>query len=114
MPLQIIVGAQWGMRAKVVLWTGSLPMQILAPAIMAAIMPVTRFTVGPRIFKLQPAPIRYHPPAGSLCAGQRMVINPRTLFEEMDMLNHRTSPLHLTACVFPMPPISSPLPPGTG
>ena len=88
MPLQIIVGAQWGDEGK-----GRIVDWFAAHADISA-----RYnggdnaghtvTVGSRIFKLHLLPSGIIHPQVTAVLGNGMVINPRTLFEEMDMLNH--------------------------
>ena len=101
MPLQIIVGAQWGDEGK-----GRIVDWFAAGADFSA-----RFnggdnaghtvTVGERIFKLHLIPSGIIHPHSTAVLGNGMVINPRTLFEEMDMLGQlgvSTSPdrLHIS------------------
>ncbi len=87
MPLQIIVGAQWGDEGK-----GRIVDWFAAHADISA-----RYnggdnaghtvTVGAHIFKLHLLPSGIIHPQVTAMLGNGMVINPRTLFEEMDMLN---------------------------
>ncbi|MGB8214370.1 MAG: adenylosuccinate synthase [Anaerolineales bacterium] len=87
MPLQIIVGAQWGDEGK-----GRIVDWFAAGADFSA-----RYnggdnaghtvTVGDRIFKLHLIPSGIIHPHVKAMLGNGMVINPRTLFDEMDKLN---------------------------
>ena len=87
MPLQVIVGAQWGDEGK-----GRIVDWFAAGADFNA-----RFnggdnaghtvTVGERIFKLHLIPSGIIHPQVVAVLGNGMVINPRTLFDEMDKLN---------------------------
>ena len=87
MPLQIIVGAQWGDEGK-----GRIVDWFAAHADISA-----RYnggdnaghtvTVGPHIFKLHLLPSCIIHPQVTAMLGNGMVINPLTLFNEMDMLN---------------------------
>jgi adenylosuccinate synthase len=87
MPLQIIVGAQWGDEGK-----GRIVDWFAAQADISA-----RYnggdnaghtvTVGSHIFKLHLLPSGIIHPQVTAALGNGMVINPRTLFDEMDMLN---------------------------
>ena len=87
MPLQIIVGAQWGDEGK-----GRIVDWFAAHADISA-----RYnggdnaghtvTVGPHIFKLHLLPSGIIHPQVTAMLGNGMVINPLTLFNEMDMLN---------------------------
>jgi adenylosuccinate synthase len=98
MPLQIIVGTQWGDEGK-----GRIVDWFAAHADINA-----RYnggdnaghtvTVGERIFKLHLIPSGIIHPQVVGMLGNGMVINPRTLFEEMDKLNQSgisTSPERL-------------------
>jgi adenylosuccinate synthase len=98
MPLQIIVGAQWGDEGK-----GRIVDWFAAQGDFSA-----RFnggdnaghtvTVGSRIFKLHLIPSGIIHPQIVAILGNGMVINPRTLFEEMDILRQAgvsTSPKRL-------------------
>jgi len=86
MPLQVIVGAQWGDEGK-----GRIVDWFAAQADFSA-----RFnggdnaghtvTVGDRIFKLHLVPSGIIHPRIVAILGNGMVVNPGTLFEEMDML----------------------------
>ena len=86
MPLQVIVGAQWGDEGK-----GRIVDWFAAQADFSA-----RFnggdnaghtvTVGDRIFKLHLVPSGIIHPRIVVILGNGMVVNPGTLFEEMDML----------------------------
>ena len=86
MPLQVIVGAQWGDEGK-----GRIVDWFAAQADFSA-----RYnggdnaghtvTVGSRIFKLHLIPSGIIHPQIVAVLGNGMVVNPRTLFEEMDML----------------------------
>ena len=86
MPLQVIVGAQWGDEGK-----GRIVDWFAAGADYTA-----RYnggdnaghtvTVGSRIFKLHLIPSGIIHPQTIAVLGNGMVINPRTLFEEMDAL----------------------------
>jgi len=87
MPLQVIVGAQWGDEGK-----GRIVDWFAAQADFSA-----RFnggdnaghtvTVGSRIFKLHLIPSGIIHPQIVAILGNGMVINPSTLFDEMDLLN---------------------------
>ena len=87
MPLQVIVGAQWGDEGK-----GRIVDWFAANADISA-----RYnggdnaghtvTVGERIFKLHLIPSGIIHPQVTAVLGNGMVINPRTLFDEMDYLN---------------------------
>ena len=98
MPIQVIVGAQWGDEGK-----GRIVDWFAAHADISA-----RYnggdnaghtvTVGPHIFKLHLLPSGIIHPQVTAMLGNGMVINPRTLFEEMDILNQSgifTSPERL-------------------
>jgi adenylosuccinate synthase len=86
MPLQVIVGAQWGDEGK-----GRIVDWFAAQADFSA-----RYnggdnaghtvTVGERIFKLHLIPSGVIHPQVIAVLGNGMVINPRTLFDEMEML----------------------------
>jgi adenylosuccinate synthase len=98
MPLQIIVGAQWGDEGKgrIVDWFAS-HVDICARYNGGDNAGHT-VTVGPRIFKLHLLPSGIIHPQVTAMLGNGMVINPRTLFEEMDILNQSgisTSPERL-------------------
>ena len=98
MPLQIIVGAQWGDEGKgrIVDWFAS-HAEICARYNGGDNAGHT-VTVGPRIFKLHLLPSGIIHPQCTAVLGNGMVINPRTLFDEMDMLNQAgisTSPERL-------------------
>ena len=87
MPIQVIVGAQWGDEGK-----GRIVDWFAAHADISA-----RYnggdnaghtvTVGPHIFKLHLLPSGIIHPQVTAMLGNGMVINPRTLFEEMDILS---------------------------
>ena len=93
MPLQIIVGAQWGDEGK-----GRIVDWFAAGADFSA-----RYnggdnaghtvTVGERIFKLHLIPSGIIHPQVTAVLGNGMVINPRTLFEEMDKLHKMGIPV---------------------
>ncbi len=86
MPLQVIIGAQWGDEGK-----GRIVDWFAAQAHYSA-----RFnggdnaghtvTVGDRIFKLHLIPSGIIHPQVTGVLGNGMVVNPRTLFDEIDML----------------------------
>lgn len=88
MPLQVIVGAQWGDEGK-----GRIVDWFAAGADYTA-----RYnggdnaghtvTVGSRIFKLHLIPSGIIHPQTIAVLGNGMVVNPRTLFEEMDALRN--------------------------
>ena len=87
MPLQIIVGAQWGDEGKgrIVDWFAS--RADLSARYNGGDNAGHTVTVGPRIFKLPLPPSGIIHPQVTAVLGNGMVINPRTLFEEMDILN---------------------------
>jgi adenylosuccinate synthase len=87
MPLQIIVGAQWGDEGKgrIVDWFAS--RADLSARYNGGDNAGHTVTVGPRIFKLHLLPSGIIHPQVTAVLGNGMVINPRTLFEEMDILN---------------------------
>ncbi len=87
MPLQVIVGAQWGDEGK-----GRIVDWFAASADLTA-----RYnggdnaghtvTVGSQVFKLHLIPSGIIHPQITAVMGNGMVINPRTLFEEMELLH---------------------------
>ena len=87
MPLQIIVGAQWGDEGKgrIVDWFAS--QADISARYNGGDNAGHTVTVGPRIFKLHLLPSGIIHPQVTAVLGNGMVINPRTLFEEMDILN---------------------------
>jgi adenylosuccinate synthase len=86
MPLQIIVGAQWGDEGKgrIVDWFAS--HAEISARYNGGDNAGHTVTVGPRIFKLHLLPSGIIHPHVTALLGNGMVINPRTLFEEMDIL----------------------------
>jgi adenylosuccinate synthase len=86
MPLQIIVGAQWGDEGKgrIVDWFAS--QADFSARFNGGDNAGHTVTVGSRIFKLHLIPSGIIHPQIVAILGNGMVVNPRTLFEEMDML----------------------------
>ncbi len=98
MPLQIIVGAQWGDEGKgrIVDWFAS--RADLSARYNGGDNAGHTVTVGSHIFKLHLLPSGIIHPQVTAVLGNGMVINPRILFEEMDILNRSgisTSPERL-------------------
>jgi adenylosuccinate synthase len=87
MTLQIIVGAQWGDEGKgrIVDWFAS--QADISARYNGGDNAGHTVTVGPRIFKLHLLPSGIIHPQVTAVLGNGMVINPRTLFEEMDILS---------------------------
>jgi adenylosuccinate synthase len=87
MPLQIIVGAQWGDEGKgrIVDWFASCA--DFSARYNGGDNAGHTVTVGERIFKLHLIPSGIIHPQVIAVLGNGMVINPRTLFDEMDKLN---------------------------
>ena len=104
MPLQIIVGAQWGDEGKgrVVDWFA------------AAADMVARYNggdnaghtvhAGGRLFKLHLVPSGIIHPHTMAVLGNAMVINPASLFAELDALLRPGSASRPRACASPTPP----------
>ena len=87
MPLQIIVGAQWGDEGKgrIVDWFAS--QADVSARYNGGDNAGHTVTVGPRIFKLHLLPSGIIHPQCTAVLGNGMVINPRSLFDEMGALN---------------------------
>jgi adenylosuccinate synthase len=87
MPLQIIVGAQWGDEGKgrIVDWFAS--HAEFSARYNGGDNAGHTVTVGPHIFKLHLLPSGIIHPQVKAVLGNGMVINPHTLFDEMGMLN---------------------------
>lgn len=88
MPLQIIVGAQWGDEGKgrIVDWFAS--HADISARFNGGDNAGHTVTVGEKIFKLHLIPSGILHPHGIAVLGNGMVINPRTLLDEMETLNH--------------------------
>jgi len=86
MPLQIIVGAQWGDEGKgrIVDWFAA--QGDFSARYNGGDNAGHTVTVGNRIFKLHLIPSGIIHPQIVAVLGNGMVVNPRTLFDEMDML----------------------------
>jgi adenylosuccinate synthase len=87
MPLLIIVGAQWGDEGKgrIVDWFAS--HADISARYNGGDNAGHTVTVGQRIFKLHLLPSGIIRPQVTAMLGNGMVINPRSLFDEMDKLN---------------------------
>ena len=87
MPLQVIVGAQWGDEGKgrIVDWFAA--QGDFSARYNGGDNAGHTVTVGSRIFKLHLIPSGIIHPQIIAVLGNGMVVNPRTLFEEMDMLH---------------------------
>jgi adenylosuccinate synthase len=87
MPLQVIVGAQWGDEGKgrIVDWFAT--RADYTARYNGGDNAGHTVTVGDRIFKLHLVPSGIIHPRVIAILGNGMVINPRTLFEEMDSLH---------------------------
>ncbi len=87
MPLQIIVGAQWGDEGKgrIVDWFSA--HGDFSARYNGGDNAGHTVTVGPRIFKLHLIPSGIIHPQIVAILGNGMVVNPLTLFDEMDMLH---------------------------
>jgi len=86
MPLQVIVGAQWGDEGKgrIVDWFAA--QGDFSARYNGGDNAGHTVTVGSRIFKLHLIPSGIIHPQIVAILGNGMVVNPRTLFDEMDML----------------------------
>ncbi|MFH2104451.1 MAG: adenylosuccinate synthase [Chloroflexota bacterium] len=93
MPLQVIVGAQWGDEGKgrIVDWFAT--RAEVAARFNGGDNAGHTVTVGEQIFKLHLLPSGIIHPHVIAVLGNGMVVNPRTLLEEMDMLRQSGIPV---------------------